>query len=275
MSVITNISMDHMEFLGDTLSSIAREKGGIIKHGIPLVIGRAGEVTEKILLEMADEKEAPALLAYRAYEPLFQTFNQEMNSLFRIRDHVTDEIMTITSDLNGAYQMENLITAISTLTLMQEKGWFIPEQAFTKGFLNVVENTGLMGRWQTIGYNPRSICDTAHNAAGIARVVKQLSQIPCKTLHMVWGMVEGKQTEQILPLLPATARYYFTPSSVPRSMDAGELNRQASSFGLKGKAHHSVEEAYGAALKVADPDDLIFTGGSTFVVADLLQSTRF
>ena len=275
ISVITNISMDHMEFLGNTLSSIAREKGGIIKNGVPLVIGRAGEETEQVLLGMAAEKEAPALLAYRAYEPLFQTFTREMKSLYRIRDHVTDEIKTIACDLSGAYQMENLITALSALSLMQERGWRIPEQAFTRGFLHVAENTGLKGRWQTIGHNPRSICDTAHNADGIAQVVKQLSQIPRKRLHMVWGMVEGKQTARILPLLPADARYYFTPSSVPRSMDAAELHRQASAIGLQGAAFTSVEEAYGAAREAADPDDLIFTGGSTFVVADLLKSARF
>jgi len=137
----------------------------------------------------------------------------------------------------------------------------------------VVENTGLMGRWQTIGHNPRSICDTAHNAAGIAQVTRQLSQIPRKTLHVVWGMVEGKQTDQILPLLPAEANYYFTPSSVPRSMDAHKLKDEASAFGLEGKAYPNVHEAYRAASEAADRDDLIFTGGSTFVVADLLKSS--
>ena len=273
ISVITNISMDHMEFLGDHLSSIAREKGGIIKEGVPVVIGRAGEETEKILLEIAEERKAPVLLAYRAYEPLFQTFNREMNSMYHIRDHVTDEIRTIPCDLNGAYQMENLITALTTLSLLQERGWKIPDQAFRQGFLKVVENTGLMGRWQTIGHNPRSICDTAHNAAGIAQVARQLSQIPRKTLHVVWGMVEGKQTDQILPLLPAEANYYFTPSSVPRSMDAHKLKDEASAFGLEGKAYPNVHEAYRAASEAADRDDLIFTGGSTFVVADLLKSS--
>jgi dihydrofolate synthase/folylpolyglutamate synthase len=275
ISVITNISMDHMEFLGDQLSSIAREKGGIIKHGIPVVIGRAGEETERILLEMAEEKKVSALLAYRAYEPLFQTFDHEMKSHYRIRDHVTDEIRTIACDLNGAYQMENLVTALSTLNLLEEKGWRIPEKAFLQGFQKVVENTGLMGRWQTIGHNPRSICDTAHNAAGVAQVVKQLSQIPRRTLHMVWGMVEGKQTELILPLLPSDARYYFTASSVPRSMNEQELHRQASSCGLQGTDFPSVEEAYKAAQKASDRDDLIFTGGSTFVVADLLKLHDF
>lgn len=274
-SVITNIAMDHMEFLGPTLDSIAREKGGIIKEGVPLVIGRAGEETEQLLLGMAGEKEAPAFLAYRAYEPVFRTFNQDMKSLFRIRDHVTDSIQTITCDLNGAYQQENVITALTTLRVLQEHEWNIPEQAIEKGLSKVAENTGIMGRWQTIGHNPRSICDTAHNPDGINQVVRQLSQVPRKKLHMVWGMVEGKQTEQIFPLLPGEARYYFTPSSVPRSMDAGLLMQQARSAGLHGRAYGSVEEAYRAAKEDAGPDDLIFTGGSTFVVADLLKSEGF
>jgi len=275
VSVITNIAMDHMEFLGPTLSSIAREKGGIIKEGVPLILGRAGEETEQLLLGMAEEKSAPVFLAYRAYEPLFQTFNREMKSLFRIRDHVTDAVETITCDLNGAYQMENLITALTTLRILQEQEWKVPERAVEAGFSKVTANTGILGRWQTIGENPRSICDTAHNPDGIQQVVRQLAQVPRKKLHMVWGMVQGKQTDQIFPILPEEACYYFTPSSVPRSMNAGELKEQANSFGLSGIAYDSVEQAYGAAKENAGPDDLIFTGGSTFVVADLLKSEGF
>jgi dihydrofolate synthase/folylpolyglutamate synthase len=136
----------------------------------------------------------------------------------------------------------------------------------------VVENTGLLGRWQTIGHNPRSICDTAHNPDGVAHVVRQLSQVPRKSLHMVWGMVQGKPAERIFPMLPGDAVYYFTPSSVPRSMASDMLLQLASSFGLQGNAYSSVEEAYRAARANAGRDDLIFTGGSTFVVADLLKS---
>ncbi|MGW8314193.1 MAG: bifunctional folylpolyglutamate synthase/dihydrofolate synthase [Bacteroidales bacterium] len=272
VAVITNIAMDHMEFLGDNLDAIAREKGGIIKKGIPLVIGRAGEGTERVLLEMAEEKQAPVSLAFRAYEPLFQTLDQEMASLFRIRDRVTDEVRTIGSDLNGQVQMENLITALTTLEVLKEKGWEVPERAMERGFASVSRNTGLMGRWQTIGQNPRSICDTAHNPDGVARVVKQLGQVPRKELHMVWGMVQGKPAGQIFSLLPPDARYYFTSSSVPRSVDPETLRDQARAYGLEGTTYGSVKEAYAAARKAAGPDDLIFTGGSTFVVADLLNT---
>lgn len=272
VAVITNIAMDHMEFLGDDLDAIAREKGGIIKQGIPLVIGRAGEGTERVLLEMAEEKQAPVSLAFRAYEPLFQTYDREMVSLFRIRDRVSDEVRTIRSDLNGQVQMENLITALTTLEVLKEKGWEVPERVIERGFASVSRNTGLKGRWQTIGQNPRSICDTAHNPDGVARAMKQLGQVPRKKLHMVWGMVQGKPAGQIFSLLPPDARYYFTSCSVPRSMDPEALREQARSHGLEGKTFGSVKEAYAAARQEAGPDDLIFTGGSTFVVADLLTA---
>ena len=132
-----------------------------------------------------------------------------------------------------------------------------------------------MGRWQTIGHNPRSICDTAHNKAGIAAVMSQLEQIPRKNLHMVWGMVNDKDLDAILPLLPRDATYYFTRSTVPRSLDAGELQHCASGFGLKGEIYASVEEAYHTARLHAGPDDMIFIGGSTFVVADLLKASGY
>jgi dihydrofolate synthase/folylpolyglutamate synthase len=274
VAVITNIAMDHMEFLGNDLKSIAREKGGIIKEEIPLVIGRTGEETEQVLMEMAREKQAPVSLAFRAYEPQFQTFDRDLHSLFRIQDRVTGEVRTIRSDLNGQVQMENMITALMTLEVLREKGWKIPEKALEKGFDAVIRNTGLQGRWQTVGQNPRSICDTAHNPDGVSRIVKQLSQIPRKRLHVVWGMVEGKPAKQVFSLLPQDARYYFTASSVPRSMDPKILSEQAGAYGLTGNTYGSVKEAYAAAQQEAGPDDLIFTGGSTFVVADLLITLR-
>lgn len=271
-AVITNIAMDHMEFLGEDLNAIAREKGGIIKEGIPLVIGRAGEETERILLEMAEGKKAPVSLAFRAYEPLVQTYDQEMNALYRIQERMTDKVRTIRSDQTGLYQLENLITTLTTLEVLKERGWEVPEHALERGFAAVSRNTGLLGRWQTIGQNPRSICDTAHNPDGVVRLVKQLHQIPRKKLHMVWGMVQGKPAGQIFSMLPSDARYYFTPSSVPRSVDAETLREQALPHGLEGDTYPSVKEAYTAAQQQAGPDDLIFTGGSTFVVADLLTA---
>lgn len=275
LTIITNISMDHMEFLGNNLASIAREKGGIIKQGIPLVLGMAHEETEKLLLSMAGEKEVPVHLAYRTYESLFQTMNREGLVMHRIRELHSDSIETITLDLAGDYQRENLITVRTALGLLKDRGWNISPEAVQEGLSSVVKNTGILGRWQTIGHNPRRICDTAHNQAGIAAAMKQLMQLPCKNLHMVWGMVADKELDAILPLLPGEATYYFTRSGVPRSLDPHVLKAAASVHGLKGELFPSVSEAYGAAMQNAGADDMIFVGGSTFVVADLLNASGY
>ena len=270
LSVITNISMDHTEFLGTELGSIAREKGGIIKEGIPLVIGRCNASTEEVLYSLARERDAPVICANQIYEARFRTLNRDGSMQLRIGKYINPSIKTITCDLTGDYQQENIITALSSLEKLQKLNWKISESHIQEGFASVVASTGIMGRWQTIASNPRSICDTAHNPDGIAAVIKQIMQIPWKRLHVVWGMVDDKDLDMVLPLLPEKASYYFTRSSVPRSMDAAELSERAREYGLKGLPFPSVEEAYRAAQKEAGVDDMIFTGGSTFVVADLL-----
>ncbi|MCK5136137.1 MAG: bifunctional folylpolyglutamate synthase/dihydrofolate synthase [Bacteroidales bacterium] len=273
LSIITNISLDHTEFLGNDLASIAREKGGIIKQGIPLIIGHADRDTEQLFLSMAGEKQSPVTLAYHSFEPAFQTFNQEGNSLMRIRNLGTGSMETLTCDLTGSYQQENVITALTAIGLLQKLGWNLPRNAMESGLVSVVKNTGIMGRWQTVGHHPRSICDTAHNQAGIEAVMKQVMSIPWKELHVVWGMVNDKDIGSILPLLPKKATYYFTRSSVPRSLDANQLHMEALACGLKGEAYPTVEEAYRAAQQKSGTSDMIFTGGSTFVVADLLKAS--
>ena len=265
--------MDHTEFLGEDIPSIAREKGGIIKEGIPLVLGRSEETYTQVLLDMARDKKAKVSLADATYVPEFFTLDQEGAMILRVRRSDSGVLETYTCDLSGLYQQENLITALTSLELLQQSGWSISREAMQKGFSRVARNTGIMGRWQTIGNNPRSICDTAHNKDGIAAVMEQLAQVPRKELHLVWGLVSDKDLDSLLPLLPKDARYYFTPSSVPRSMDALKLQKAAAAFGLKGSAYPGVEEAYQAARKAAGRDDMIFTGGSTFVVADLLGSS--
>ncbi len=275
LSIITNISLDHTEFLGNDVASIAREKGGIIKEKVPLVIGRAEGEIEKILLTMAEEKRAPTLLAYRLYEPSFHTLNPQGHSLLRIKNLVHGTRERYECDLTGDYQQENIISTLTSIGQLRKMGWDIPQKAVNDGLAFVAKNTGIMGRWQTIGQNPRSICDTAHNEAGIAAAMKQLMQIPWRTLHMVWGMVNDKDLETILPLLPKSARYYFTRSSVPRSLDPVQLLEQAQAYDLIGKAYPTVEEAYREAMQNAGPDDMIFTGGSTFVVADLLKASKY
>jgi dihydrofolate synthase/folylpolyglutamate synthase len=270
LSIITNISLDHTEFLGNDLPSIAREKGGIIKEGVPVVLGRSEEAYKGILADMARARNAPLVSAQQLYTPVFFTLNQEGAMILRIRNKNSGALETHTCDLAGLYQQENLITTLTAVQQLQKMDWKLTPSSIERGLASVTTRTGIRGRWQTIGHNPRSICDTAHNADGIKAVMEQISQIPKKEVHMVWGMVSDKDLNTVLPLLPQEARYYFTQSSVPRSMDFQELASAASAYGLEGTCHPTVEEAYRAARKEAGPDDMIFTGGSTFVVADLL-----
>ncbi len=285
LSIITNIALDHTEFLGENLSSIAKEKGGIIKEGVPLVIGRANEEIESLFLSMAQKKQSVTTLAYNSYKPAFNTINQEGSSITRIRKMNKGAIkggamesgspISVTCDLTGDYQRENLVTVLTAIDQLRELGWSIPEPAVKAGLAAVVKNTGIKGRWQTIGHNPRSVCDTAHNHDGISAVMKQISQIPRKELHMVWGMVNDKDLDAIFPLLPPLARYYFTRSSVPRSIDPIRLQSKAKAYKLFGETFDSVQAAYKTAQQFAGADDMIFTGGSTFVVADLLKASGY
>jgi dihydrofolate synthase/folylpolyglutamate synthase len=275
LSVITNISMDHSQFLGNTPAAIAREKGGIIKPGVPLAAGATSAETLEVLIRMAEDLKAPVTLAPETFEPLFRTLNPDNTANFTFRNIPHSRVERYPCDLTGNYQKENISTVLTVLQLVRQMGWKLPEAALQKGLKRVTLTTGLMGRWQGVGTNPRSICDTAHNSAGISVVMEQVKQTPWKNLHVVWGMVSDKDRDSILPLLPPEATYYFTPSSVPRSLDAETLRKEAAMFGLKGEAYISVAEAYRAAQQRAGVDDMIFTGGSTFVVADLLESLGY
>ncbi len=270
LTIITNISMDHTAFLGKELTSIAREKGGIIKRGIPLVTGPTDPAAHQVLSAMAAEKQAPLERAEHHFETQFHTIDREGTMLLKVRRHKDNRLLTYAMGLSGNYQQENVITTLTAIEQLQQLGWFVPGSAVEKGLLSVVENTGIMGRWQTIGHNPRSICDTAHNPAGISAVMEQVRQVPWQHLHMVWSMVDDKDPDAILPLLPKQARYYFTRSSIPRSLDASQLAGKAGGYGLKGNIYPTVAEAYTAARREAGRRDMIFAGGSTFVVADLL-----
>jgi dihydrofolate synthase/folylpolyglutamate synthase len=228
---------------------------------------------------MAASLNSMAITASRLYESPFQTLDRDGAMHVRIRETKAnkpqaDPTTTFVCDMNGLYQIENIITVLTATGELQRLGWQVSASHLREGLAHVKKNTGLLGRWQTLGHNPRSICDTAHNSDGIAAVMRQIEQLPRKKLHMVWGMVSDKDLDTILPLLPGDALYYFTPSSVPRSMDALLLCQRAGEFGLKGKTWPGVQEAYLAARLAAGPDDLIFTGGSTFVVADLLEMKK-
>ena len=246
VSVITNIGLDHTEFLGNTLEEIASEKAGIIKSGIPVVIGETTPITRTIFEKFAEIKNAPIYFASTMKVPVYN------------------------SDLIGWYQEENKGTAWVTIDVLKNKGYSISEKAIREGLLQVVSNTGLQGRWQVLQNNPKVICDTAHNREGISLVLNQLKQEEYTNLHMVIGVANDKQLNEVFPLFPVLARYYFCKANIPRGLDADELKAQAEVFGLKGMAYPTVKMAYKAALKHAIKNDLIFVGGSTFVVAEVL-----
>ncbi len=299
LSVITNISPDHTEFLGNSIESIAREKAGIIKERIPVVIGTASPDIASLFRSVAGQKEAPVHMSEQTYTPLDSTTGPDSITgpdsttgldptagldsttgpdqlvIWRLRHQPTGAVREIRTDLAGHYQGENLATSLTAIERMREQGWDLSRETVEEALRQVTALTGLLGRWQTLGRQPRVICDTAHNAAGVEAVVRQMLQVPCRQLHIVWGMVGDKDPDVILPLLPVHAHYYFTRSSVARSMPEDRLLGEAARNGLKGRSFPTVAEACRAALDNASADDFIFAGGSTFVVADLLGSGIF
>ncbi|TXE15303.1 bifunctional folylpolyglutamate synthase/dihydrofolate synthase [Psychroserpens burtonensis] len=245
VSVITNIGFDHTQFLGTTYEAIAKEKAGIIKSNIPVVIGETQRETKTTFLEIAK------MNAAKIY------FAEDFNSNYA-------------SDLKGSYQKHNIKTATSALRVLSEKSFNVSEENIKKGLQNVIKNTGLKGRWQVLQLEPKVICDTAHNKEALTYIVKQLAQENYNKLHMVFGVVNDKDVDSILPLLPKEATYYFCKPNVPRGLDAKILKSYFIREGFKGKAYNSVKMALDAAKMVANPEDLIYVGGSTFVVAEVV-----
>lgn len=246
VSVITNIGMDHTQFLGNTLSEIASEKAGIIKDGIPVVIGETQAETQVVFEKKAAQKKAPIIFADQLKLPQFA------------------------SDLKGSYQKMNRQTVLATLQVLQKMGWKISDRVIALGLQKVIPNTGLQGRWQVLQQMPKVICDTAHNAEGLQWVMQQLKEEDFENLHVVLGVVSDKDLSKVLPLFPKKARYYFCEPNIIRALAASKLEKEALSFGLTGKVYKSVQDAYQAALKHATKEDLVYVGGSTFVVAEVL-----
>lgn len=244
VSVITNIGMDHMAFLGNDIPTIAGEKAGIIKKGIPVVIGQRQVETTPVFLRIATEKETSIIWAEEAIQ--------------------TD----YSSDLKGAYQFYNKRAAAAAVKAQRE--FSISEDHIIAGLANVVKNTHFAGRWQTLRDKPKVICDTGHNLDGVRFIADQLKTIEYEKLHMVWGMVSDKNVEEVMTLLPTDAQYYFCKPDIPRGMDVETLAQAARHIGLQGKVYPSVNDAYEAALGNAGNEDLIFIGGSTFVVAEVV-----
>lgn len=247
ISVITNIGLDHTQFLGNTLEAIAFEKAGIIKSNIPVVIGEYVAATRAVFLDKA---------AATSSEIYFAS------------DLVQEDYP---SALLGDYQIHNKKTVLQTIKVLQEKQLLtISNNDIKKGFLNVIKNTNLQGRWQQLGENPKVICDTAHNAHGLSIVLNQLKKEQFEQLHIVLGVVNDKDLDEILPLFPKNAIYYFCKPNIPRGLDAAILSIKATEFNLVGEIYNSVSNAYQSAIKNASPKDLIYIGGSTFVVSEIL-----
>ncbi|CAI8404377.1 MAG: Folylpolyglutamate synthase [Formosa sp. Hel3_A1_48] len=246
VSVITNIGLDHTQFLGDTLQEIAKEKAGIIKKNTPIVIGETQEEIQSIFRQKAN------------------TLNAEI--------YFADVSVhrTCASSLQGSYQQKNIKTTLQTLKLLQGRGYKISEEHIQKGLLNVQKNTGLRGRWEVLSETPKIICDTAHNKEGLSLVLNQLQNQSYKSLHIVLGMVRDKSVERLLSLFPINATYYFCKPDIPRGLDTEELAQIFISKGYFGQRYSSVNEALVAAKQAASLEDLIFVGGSTFVVAEVL-----
>lgn len=266
LSVITNISFDHIQFLGNTLADIAREKAGIIKHNIPVVIGETTEETLPVFQNKANSESADIRFAEKENHIL----NAERDTSTGGYIYQTDRYKNLKGELGGLCQTKNTNTILTAIEVLLEKGYKISENDIRKGFGNVCELTGLMGRWQKIESNPTIICDTGHNIGGIKYIAEQLSEMEYTNLHIIMGMVNDKDINGVLELLPKNAIYYFTQASVKRALPAEEVKRLANIHGLSGKSYPSVETALEEAKKKAEKNDLIFIGGSSFIVADLL-----
>lgn len=269
LSVITNISLDHTNMLGNTFAEIAFEKAGIIKQNTPVIIGEHHPETDPVFIQKA--KEQNAHLTFAEDELLIASASTKSNLLQLNIQGVKDNTATeLSLDLTGNYQRKNIITVLQSVRALREIGYQIKDEAVLEALQSVKKLTGLQGRWQTVSKSPLIICDTGHNKAGIAEVVQNIQQTPYEQLHMVIGMVKDKDITAVLSLLPQKATYYFCQPDLERALPAQELAEQAASFNLKGKVFHSVATALAEAKSKAQANDLIFVGGSTFVVAEMI-----
>jgi dihydrofolate synthase/folylpolyglutamate synthase len=270
VSLITNISNDHAALLGDTLQKIAGEKAGIIKHKTPVVISQQQSDIYPVFNAKAQEMKAPVSYADKRFKIL--KHEEKKDALHcEILDKKNNNTCSYQLDLTGTYQLKNILGVLETTDIMKEKGFIIEEKDIQNGLKQVCELTGFMGRWQTFSHSPLIITDTGHNEDGIRLVTENIARYNFKHLHMVFGMVNDKEPEKILSLLPKNATYYFTKASVPRSLDAETLKIAGANHKLKGNAYPDVKSALAAAKKAYKKGDLIFAGGSTFIVADLLS----
>lgn len=269
LSVITNISMDHTNLLGNTLTQIAREKAGIIKGDVPVVIGERIENVDAVFVDQAEEVGATLLFAsdQLSVKNSYVECNKRVYEIFR-DNKICYSLLK--SDLLGIYQEKNILTALCAIEQLEKIGVAIGMDSIYKGIANASTMTGLMGRWQVLQNNPMVVCDTGHNEAGISDILRQLKTCNYERLLIVIGMVDDKNIEGVLDMLPRQAMYFFTRASIPRALDENILREKAAKFGLSGQCYSSVKEAFDAAVKEAHQKDMVFVGGSTFIVAEVV-----
>ena len=270
LSIITNISFDHTQFLGDTLEKIAAEKAGIMKRGIPVVIGEYNDETKSVFEVRAKELDAPI------------TFAQDSNRIMSSeaienggRKYTTADGNSFVGELGGDYQEKNTRTVLEACRILRDMGIINDEKHIYEGIKKVCSNTGLLGRWQKISEKPFTVCDTGHNVAGWEYLSEQIKRQRCKTRRIIFGMVDDKDINSVMSLLPKDAEYYFTQASCKRALNSLTVASIAESHGITGKSYNNVGEAYLQARKEADKDDFIFIGGSSYIVADLLAFIAF
>lgn len=269
LSVITNISLDHISFLGNTISKIAQEKAGIIKQNTPIVIGETQEETASVFNEKAKEKNAPIYFAQD--DPIVISACPLKSQGIKYKTAIGE----IYGELCGEYQYKNTNTILWACKILKQEGITIPLESIKEGFKNVCESTGLQGRWQIVSQKPMIICDSGHNVGGLTYNMAQLVKIPHRNLRIVFGMVSDKDYDAVLEIMPKDAIYYFTKSSVKRALDEKVLSAHAINFNLHGKTYHQVKDAVKSVLSEAASDDVIYIGGSNFILSDFYLCNLF
>ncbi len=266
LSIITNISFDHTQFLGDTLDKIAKEKAGIIKNGIPIIIGESVKETRPVFIEKAAECGSLITFAEESNEVMKAEPNDDGGITYD-----TKSFGTFNGELCGIYQVKNTATVLCAANVLKTLGIRINDDDVHKGFANVSESTGLLGRWQKVKVKPTVVCDTGHNVGGWMYLSRQLKAQQCKKMRIVFGMVDDKDITTVMSLLPKDAIFYFTKADNKRAISEKEVMRIGTQLQLNAQCYPDVKSAYDSALKDADKDDFIFVGGSSYIVADFLN----
>lgn len=270
VGIITNIGLDHTNLLGNTLEEIAAEKAGIIKNNIPVVVGETQPEIENVFITKSNLLNADLVFADKQFKVDFALKDLSGKQIIHVSKNGVSVFPNVKLDLLGEYQKKNILTVLTVVEILQQRSFEIGGKEIYRGLENVVQNTGLLGRWQIIGNNPLIVCDTGHNKDGMQMLVQQINNTAYKKLHVVLGVVGDKNPDPVLKLLPKNAIYYFTKANIPRSLNENELQTKARSFALFGEVFSAVNEALKSAKQRAGKSDMIFIGGSTFVVAEIL-----